>query len=412
MGYIVACFVLLCFGQLVQAETTLTYMFGGPPKEAEIQAQLARAFEEANPDIKINLLHATDDYVTKFKTMMVGGTPPDVLNVNSPTLTEFMVNGFAEDITSLMANDANIKLSDFFPSTIQAVQYKDHYYALPLFTSPVAIFINQDHFDQNGIGYNPNWTFNEFGNIARKLTKDLSGDNIPDRWGLSPVTSWLRALKWAWANGGGFWQLDENFNAIPTFTHPGNIAALTFWQDIAFNRPAMGGNWWNGTATLLDDPWSGSLWGMLRAAEESSGLHWSVGNQPTGTAGKASTFVFQLMMIPAGTTKKEAAYRFASWLASREGQRFMQVTLKYGGVPTRRSVITDPGYLAIDPRIKAFVEVATYMRPVPFSLQQGDISSAISARVTPLLKGQLSPTAFVTELQEVVSGIIANARKK
>lgn len=32
----------------------------------------------------------------------------------------------------------------------------------------------------------------------------------------------------------------------------------------------------------------------------------------------------------------------------------MQIDLGYGGVPTRRSVVTDPGYLAIDPRIRTF----------------------------------------------------------
>jgi ABC-type glycerol-3-phosphate transport system substrate-binding protein len=414
MRRIMAIWVLfsLCFvAPVSQANTTIQYMFGGPTKEAEIQAEMARAFELANPEIKVELLHTAGDYVVKFQTMVAGGTPPDVLNVNSPSLNEFIASGVAQDITAYVRRDPSVNVTDFFPSTMKAVQHKEHYYALPLFTSPVAIFLNDDHLDASGVVYHPNLSFADFATLAQKLTRDLSGDNEVDRWGLERITYWGRALKWAWSHGGDFWGIDDNFNVVPTFDHPGNIAALEFWQDLAYHRPVMGGNWWSGTATMLDAPWSGSLWGMLRAAEESSGLRWSVAHQPTGPAGKASTFVFQLMMIPASSSKHEAAYSFASWMASRAGQRLMQVDLRYGGVPTRRSVLTDPGYLAIDPRIKAFVEVASYMRPLIYPLQSSAVSSAVSARVEPLLRGELSPKVMAIQVQEILQAIAKAARE-
>lgn len=404
--------VFLCLMTTVsQAKTTIQYMFGGPTKEAEIQAEMARAFELANPELQVELLHTAGDYVVKFQTMVAGGTAPDVLNVNSPSLNEFIASGVALDLTAHVKRDPSVNVSDFFPSTIKAVQHKERYYALPLFTSPVAIFINEDHLDAAGVVYNPNLTFADFATLAQKLTRDLSGDNEIDRWGLERITYWGRALKWAWSHGGDFWGVDDDFNVVPTFDHPGNVMAFEFWQDLAYHRPVMGGNWWSGTATMFDVPWSGSLWGMLRAAEESSGLRWSVGNQPTGPAGKASTFVFQLMMVPAASTKHDAAYAFASWMASRAGQRLMQVDLRYGGVPTRRSVLTDPGYLATDPRIKAFVEVASYMRPLIYPLQSGAINSAITARVEPLLRGELSPRAMAIQVQEILLGIAKEARE-
>lgn len=54
---------------------------------------MAHALELANPDIKIELLHTAGDHVATFKTVVAGATPPDVLDVNSPSLNELIVPG-------------------------------------------------------------------------------------------------------------------------------------------------------------------------------------------------------------------------------------------------------------------------------------------------------------------------------
>src|SRR5262245_16876418 len=57
---------------------TISMMGWGSILEKENVQKGLDLFQSQNPNIKVNWLHTPDDYDTKLKTMLAGGTPPDV----------------------------------------------------------------------------------------------------------------------------------------------------------------------------------------------------------------------------------------------------------------------------------------------------------------------------------------------
>ncbi len=399
------------FGQ----PTTITFLSYGAAGEVEIQKKLVEAFEQTHPDIKIEEIYASGGIAgveAKFQTMMAAGTPPDVVHENNTKLFTFANQGLVQDMSALIRKDNQANMEDFYPPTLTGVTLNNRIYGLPLFTAPSAVFINEALFQEAGVTYHPDWTFNDLQNIAQKLTRDTNNDGKPDIWGHTAISTWIRPMGWAWAMGGDFYGLDDNANVVPNFTNPkyieGNLAAIRLWQDMAYNRPVMGGTFRLGNVGMDTVTWSGTTWSNFKAAQTSINLQWNIGHMPTGPYGyKAGTFAFNVVYLPTGSHKQDAAYRFASWLAGREGQRLMQVEMAYGGVPSRRSVAISAGYLNLDPRIKNIVETAAYMRPNPYSTQHTQVESEINKRMSPLTTGKISPMAFLQELQEAVGAIAA-----
>src|SRR5690606_38799106 len=57
--------------------------WGSPLEKANVETGL-QAFQEQNPDITVEWIHVPDDYATKLKTALAGGTPPDVYWLSNP----------------------------------------------------------------------------------------------------------------------------------------------------------------------------------------------------------------------------------------------------------------------------------------------------------------------------------------
>ncbi len=63
---------------------------------------------------------------------------------------------------------------------------------MPKDTSPVGIFFNKGLFDKFGVPYPPEdeWTWDQFAETVKKLTKDTDGDGKTDVWGFA-FPSWV-----------------------------------------------------------------------------------------------------------------------------------------------------------------------------------------------------------------------------
>jgi len=120
----------------------------------------------------------------------------------------------------------------------EVYNYKGDYYATPYCTNIRMMFFNKKMFDDAGIPYpDPNWTWNDFREIAKKLTKG-SGANKIYGANLNITSTGAQGLNsniWpviAQQRLGNFWYYNPDFRSI-RFDRPEIKESLQFFYDMA-----------------------------------------------------------------------------------------------------------------------------------------------------------------------------------
>lgn len=112
-------------------------------------------------------------YWTLLEAGASGGDMPDVFWMHSNEAVRYMANDILLDLTDKIAESEKLEM-DKFPDDIQEMyQWNDKTYAVPKDVDTIAIWYNKDMFDEAGIEYpDGSWTWDEFYDIAQKLTKE------------------------------------------------------------------------------------------------------------------------------------------------------------------------------------------------------------------------------------------------
>lgn len=164
---------------------TLEWWTWDPTMEAQ-NNQIIAKFEAENPGVTIhNTIVPTSEYWTKIRIQATQHTLPDVFTMSSGYLEEWAKAGLMYNLDDFIANDNTRDI--FYPAMIDVVKTisaSDHCYALPFALVTPMLFYNKGMFDKAGIAYpTENWTWADFTDAAKKLTKDIDGDGKTDQWG-------------------------------------------------------------------------------------------------------------------------------------------------------------------------------------------------------------------------------------
>jgi multiple sugar transport system substrate-binding protein len=176
--------------------TTVSMMGWGSLLEKENVQKGLDLFQSRNPDIKVNWLHTPDEYDTKLKTLLAGGTPPDIFWGGN--MADYVSRGVVMDITERVKSDPTIGKADYFiqPQEQDRATINGKWYGIGSCWVIHHLYYNADTFQKAGIeppSTDPAkaWTWDQFLDIARKLTVDAAGKH-PDETGFDPdnVTQW------------------------------------------------------------------------------------------------------------------------------------------------------------------------------------------------------------------------------
>ena len=190
---------------------TVKLMSWGDTTTMAKYAILERAFEAANPDIDmvVDILPSTT-YRRKLPVMIASGTAPDLFECvpeRSASFPNYASKDAYVDLEPLIERD-DIDLDQWFASVIQNCRYEGKLYVLPKkLSQPASVHYNMDLFDAAGLAYpNPDWTWDDALEMARRLTRDLDGDGRIDQWGLAwPLAQGYQGpiMKgWEWTRNG------------------------------------------------------------------------------------------------------------------------------------------------------------------------------------------------------------------
>ena len=156
-------------------------------------------FEEANPNIKVNLV--SGPYASTKEQLFAGaasGTMPDVVGLDGAWVSDFAKQGVIADLAPLL-DKAGFDGSQL----VSQVKVDDKTYMVPAVNFVYPMFTNTDLLSQAGVSAPPK-TRTEFADAAKKVS-DLDGD--ASGWVLplsleAPNGVQNDIMSWAWASGG------------------------------------------------------------------------------------------------------------------------------------------------------------------------------------------------------------------
>ncbi|MCB5237511.1 sugar ABC transporter substrate-binding protein [Niallia circulans] len=130
------------------------------------------AFEEANPDIKVDLVILsekgdTQEAIKKLDLAAASGEQLDVLMFSdTASYAQRVSMGMVAPIDEFIEKDGYTVTEEYKVDT----KIGDKYYALPGKFNPWYVLLNKDHLDEAGLEVPTDWTWDEFQAYAKKLT--------------------------------------------------------------------------------------------------------------------------------------------------------------------------------------------------------------------------------------------------
>ena len=277
-------------------------------------------FEHTHPGVTVHYYSGIrkDDYSEWFSRKLLAGEEPDIFMVLGTDFNQFASMGVMKNLETFIEEDADFEPEKYFTSAFVSGQYESVQYALPYETVPTLMFVNKTLLTQEGIDMpEENWTWDDFYEICKKVTRDTDGDGVLDQFG-SYNYDWMDALC---SNGGG------------VFNTKGTEAALTDSRVVEAVKYVRSINDLYGGEKLTQEDFNGGLVAFmpLTFAEyrtyktypykirKYANFQWDCVTMPAGEQGGNISQVDSLLMgISANTKEEKLAWEFLKLLTYDE----------------------------------------------------------------------------------------------
>lgn len=307
--------------------------------ESEVYKDMAKRFQKKNADkvADVDLQISTkDDYDTTLTGMMTAGKMPDVFYVGPEAVKEYVENGYIEDLEPLLKKEGITTDGLVAQETLNSYRCDGEntgsgdLYALPKDASAFAYAYNKELFDKAGLDYpNPDkpYTYEEFVDVCKKLTKDTDGDGEIDQWGCGTADPFMM-YQYIWSNGASFLSDDDKTVTIDT---PEFMDAIQKYVDLTLKYKV--------TPTVEQDSSLGVYQRWLAGQEafygcgtwdvaafmdkETFPYDWNLCAYPTLSSGVSTTWLGTVgFCISANSKNKDEALKLISYLCTNEdGQK-------------------------------------------------------------------------------------------
>ena len=281
-----------------------------------ITPEMISAFEDAHPDIQLDVQsYPGDGYSEKITTMITGGEAPDVMLLFE---TDAIRLASAGQIVSLdeYLQDGDLSSDDFIPAVADLAEKMGGTYGLPWSYATQVLFYNKDLFDAAGLDYpSDDWTWDDYRQAANAATSGTGNDKI---WGTSQFSFagiWYSLAGQAGdevIDGEGNLVLGDGMQRAIEFTHElvnvdqvqpqPNVSGTDVTDLFAAGKAAMSlnGSW--AALTYKDAEFAWDIAPMPADERQYTSLH-------TG-----------FFTIAESSEKKDAAWTFINFMMSEEGQ--------------------------------------------------------------------------------------------
>ncbi len=161
---------------------------------------------------------------------------PDM--TRGPLRAHYVVQGVLESVEEYLTPEEK---ADYYAPAIRGASYKGKMYGFPFYMTTKVVYVNVDIFNKKGVPipdvHDP-WTFDEFMEIAKKLTFDEDGDGKIDYYGFAasgfPAPDNAHLWPFLLSYGGKIFDVKDG-KIVCVINNPGNVQALKFLKKLYDN---------------------------------------------------------------------------------------------------------------------------------------------------------------------------------
>ncbi len=376
---------------------------------------LVSAYEEANPDIKIELVDlGSSDYQTVLATQLTGsGADFDVVSVKDvPGYVTLVNKGVLEPLDSYIEKDS-IDLAGY-KGLADEVKIGDAIYELPFKSDFWVLFYNKDVFDAAGVEYPTNdMTFEEYDALAQKLTNTEPGQEV---YG-SHYHTWRSTVQLFGTIDGEHSVLDGSYDFLKPYYETilseqengvcqdyATLKTSNLHYSGAFAQGNVGmmnmGTWF--VSTLLDKVASGEYadcanWGMVKYPH------------PDGVEAGATAAQITSLAIPTSSPNKDAAWDFMKFVCGEEGAEILASTGNFPALMTDgvvNTIASTQGFPQDETSKEALVTTSLYLE-MPVHEKSSEIEIVLNEAHDNIMTGNMTIDEGIADMNERVSAILA-----
>jgi len=327
---------------------TLRVLHWAGDYEVTTEQAIADRFAEAHPGVRVVVESVVTNYDEKLLTSIASGSPPDVFLLDGPDIPTILDRGLALDLTPYLAR-AGYDPARVFPQVMEGFERNGRVFALPKDFTPMVLYLNLGVFDRFDVEPPPadGWTWADFLDKARRLTRDVDGDGRTDVYAIDFPRNLYQWIPWVWSGGGDILSPDgtrasgflDSAPTVRTFAFLTDlVTAAHVTPGVHFletGDPAREARFaTGGQAMLLSGHWTLQLLTGNMAADE---LHLGVAPIPHAASAAPATVLYASgWAVPANAPHRRLSVELASWLGSEEAQRMRASTRL--GIPAFRDV--------------------------------------------------------------------------
>lgn len=354
--------VLLCAASLVQADKIRVTVAEYSSKTEPYFAEAAAAFEQANPNDKVQIeVVPWDVLLQKLTTDISGNANADLSIIGTRWLIDFVDEGIAAPLDDYMSDEFKDR---FFPTFLSPSNLGGKTYGLPIAASARAMYVNKDLLDKAGVTKTPN-TWDELAAAASKISAlgdDIHGFGMQGKE-IETDVYFYYAL---WAYGGSL----LNEDGTSGLNSAAGIKAAQLYKsmiDAGATQPGVTSYTREDVQNLFKQ---GKVGMMITAPflsaqikEEAPKLNYVVVPIPAGPSGARGTYgVTDSLIMFENSKNKALAWRFSDFLFSDSWRA--KFTSGEGFLPVNKAVAKLPAF-AEDADLKAFAAVLPDARFAP-----------------------------------------------
>ncbi len=386
-------------------QTTIKYAVWDYSMNKDLQTAVAE-FQKENPDIKVDIIDISNaEYSQKMTVMLAAGEDIDAFAIKN-----FMDYGGYIIRNYLAPLDGFVKKYKFnvkpYGAALNVIKEKNKLMALPWRSDIYILYYNKDLFDKFHIPYPTNdMTWQQVRDTAKKLT---SGSGNEKTWGFflhswrsqvmntilpttktSLVEGKYKFLKPAYQLFLGMQNNDKSLMSLAeimtTQTH-----YRAFFESGKVGMVYMG-TWY--IASLLMDKHN-VKWGVVK------GPHW-LGEKPGSSATVLTT-----AGINAKSTKKEAAWKFISFMGGEKGAKILA---SFGTFPAYRNPAVLQTFTAnpsLPAGVQTALETANLVAEIPPHPQSAAIERTLQEEHNLIMTGQKPLAQGLKDMEKRVKELL------
>ena len=323
-------------GDFSDADLTV-FIYAQEHEKAVYQSLIDKFTETTGAKVTFEVT-TSDEYAQKILAYKAADDMPDIFYVGPEAVASNVDDGYLLPLdnymdTAVVDNLWGAVSGAYRYDGVTAGNGEGSLYCLPKDFSTFAFAYNKDIFDEAGLAYpdpaNP-YTWEEFLDVCKQLTKDTDGDGEIDQWGTA------NALQWAfdafvYTNGGHF--LNEDYTKVVIDGQEEFIEAFQYFADLTCKHgvtptveqdTALGGyqRWLDGQIGF----YACGTWDVGAFMDDNTfPYEWGICGWPTGKTGVSMTRNGSVgFAVSADTDSPEAATALITLFSTDlEGQRVL-----------------------------------------------------------------------------------------